>query len=46
MNAAPDRTEDSAPREETAQVVWHWFAIGLLVICWIAEAAMCADRGF
>ena len=25
---------------------WQWFAIGVLVFCWIAEASMCAARGF
>ncbi len=25
---------------------WAWFALGVLVFCWIAEASMCAMRGF
>jgi len=24
----------------------HWFAIGVLLFGWIAEATMCAARGF
>jgi hypothetical protein len=24
----------------------HWLAIGVLLFCWIAEATMCAARGF
>jgi hypothetical protein len=24
----------------------HWLAIGVLLSCWIAEATMCAARGF
>jgi hypothetical protein len=37
---------DSEPPEEPVQKLWHWFAVGLLAFCWIAEASMCADRGF
>ena len=43
MTEQPANIED-AP-EEPARAVWHWAAVALLVICWIAEAAMCADRG-
>jgi hypothetical protein len=32
--------------EDPVQTLWHWFAVGLLLFCWIAEASMCADRGF
>ena len=32
--------------EETAQKFWLWFALGVLLFCWIAEATMCAERGF
>lgn len=28
------------------QKFWHWFALGALLFCWIAEATMCAERGF
>jgi hypothetical protein len=34
------------PAEVAAQSPWQWVAVGLLLLCWIAEAAMCADRGF
>jgi hypothetical protein len=39
---------EPAPESEdhSLQVFWQWFAIGVLVFCWIAEASMCADRGF
>ena len=30
-------------RRETGS---QWFAIGVLVFCWLAEASMCAERGF
>ena len=29
-----------------AQKFWLWFALAALVFCWIAEATMCAARGF
>jgi hypothetical protein len=32
--------------EETHSTFWHWFALGVLLFCWIAEASMCAERGF
>jgi hypothetical protein len=28
------------------QRFWQWFALGVLAFCWIAEASMCALRGF
>jgi hypothetical protein len=28
------------------QAFWQWFAVALLVFCWVAEASMCALRGF
>jgi hypothetical protein len=34
------------PEDEPASTFWHWFAVGVLLFCWIAEASMCADRGF
>jgi hypothetical protein len=45
MSRAPDHTEP-ASREDTATSPWQWIAVGLLLLCWIAEASMCADRGF
>jgi hypothetical protein len=42
----PRHPNDDAPLQASAQPLWQWVAVGLLVICWIAEAAMCADRGF
>jgi hypothetical protein len=46
-----DRRKTVTPAERQAadtaqQKFWHWFAIGVLLFCWIAEATMCADRGF
>jgi hypothetical protein len=37
---------DAESPEDPTQSAWHWFAVGLLVFCWVAEASMCADRGF
>ena len=25
---------------------WQWFALAVLLFAWVAEATMCADRGF
>jgi len=32
--------------ERTLEAVWHCCAVGVLVACWIAEATLCAMRGF
>jgi hypothetical protein len=32
--------------EEATQKFWLWFALGVLLFCWTAEATMCAARGF
>jgi hypothetical protein len=32
--------------ERTLQTFWQWFAVGVLLFCWIAEATLCAQRGF
>jgi hypothetical protein len=29
-----------------AQKLGPWLAIGVLVACWVAEASLCAARGF
>jgi len=31
---------------EQEQTFWSWFAVAVLVFCWIAEATLCAERGF
>ena len=43
---APREEPATEPQEDSVQTLWHWFAVGLLLFCWIAEASMCADRGF
>ena len=40
--AAPETKGESDP----FQTFWQWFAVGLLLFCWCAEASMCAQRGF
>jgi hypothetical protein len=42
FDTAPDRREN----EEGQSSFWVWFALGVLMFCWIAEATMCAERGF
>jgi hypothetical protein len=32
--------------DQSVQRFWHWFALGTLAFCWVAEASMCAARGF
>ena len=44
-----ERTRTARDHEEAdtaAQKFWLWFALATLVFCWIAEATMCAERGF
>ena len=38
--------EDGCADERRLQSFWHWFAVGVLLFCWIAEATLCAERGF
>jgi hypothetical protein len=40
--AAPE----PAAEDESTSAFWAWFALGVLIFCWIAEASMCAERGF
>ena len=37
---------DRGDAETAVQKFWQWFAIAALLFCWIAEATMCAERGF
>jgi hypothetical protein len=43
-----DASSDKSPRDDAGsmQGFWQWFAVGVLVFCWIAEATLCAQRGF
>ena len=41
-----DDTREHDAVEESHATFWHWFALGVLLFCWIAEATMCAERGF
>jgi hypothetical protein len=45
-SATRSDAEEPAPDDAPVQSFWHWFALGILVFCWIAEASMCAQRGF
>jgi hypothetical protein len=38
--------EADAAEDEVHSAFWPWFALGVLLFCWIAEASMCAERGF
>ena len=51
MSEQPHEPEPTNPRErdaprESSHALWGWVAVGVLVLCWIAEASMCAARGF
>jgi hypothetical protein len=37
---------DCHESEDGQSSFWVWFAVGVLIFCWIAEATMCAERGF
>jgi hypothetical protein len=37
---------ESAQESESEATFWHWFALAALLFAWIAEATMCAERGF
>jgi hypothetical protein len=40
------RARDRGDTDARAQKFWLWFAVAVLAFCWIAEATMCAERGF
>jgi hypothetical protein len=51
MHPPTEPGDTRTPRREPAtdtpeQKFRHWFAIGVLLFCWIAEATLCASRGF
>jgi hypothetical protein len=41
-----DTAPDCRENEDGQSIFWVWFALGVLMFCWIAEATMCAERGF
>lgn len=41
-----DTASDYPENEDGQSIFWVWFALGVLMFCWIAEATMCAERGF
>jgi hypothetical protein len=41
-----EENRDSAADENSASTFWQWFALAALLFAWIAEATMCAERGF
>jgi len=42
-NREPEENEEG---EDSHATFWQWFALAVLLLAWIAEATMCADRGF
>jgi hypothetical protein len=45
-DAAGEVMREPHENEAPTQVFWQWFGLGVLVLCWIAEATLCAQRGF
>ncbi len=43
---APVGAAQRYAEERRERRFWQWFALGVLLFCWIAEASMCAMRGF
>jgi hypothetical protein len=41
-----DEPRDTPEEDRPQPVFWHWFALAVLLFAWIAEATMCAERGF
>ena len=39
-------TDQKQVAEDGGGTFWQWLAIGVLIGCWLAEAAWCIDRGF
>jgi hypothetical protein len=37
---------DETAEDSATQRFWPWFGLAVLAFCWIAEASMCAARGF
>ena len=37
-------SEPPPDQDDFPQSFWPWFALGVLLFCWIAEATMCAVR--
>jgi len=40
------RAEKPETEDRPVQTFWHWFALGVLFFCWIAEASLGAQSGF
>jgi hypothetical protein len=40
------KPQDAADENDSEATFWHWFALAALLFAWIAEATMCAERGF
>ena len=46
MNAEQETREPRTEEGDSEGSFWQWFALGALLFAWIAEAMMCAERGF
>lgn len=41
----PTEAAASNTKEKPVAAFWQWFALGVLLLCWVAEASLCAARG-
>jgi hypothetical protein len=41
----PDNLPQQAEGEESRTGWWQWLAIAVLLVCWLAEASLCAGQG-
>jgi hypothetical protein len=43
------REEETVPadaEQETHTGIWQWLFIAIVLACWLAEATLCAARGY
>jgi hypothetical protein len=43
--ARPNGTEQDQASADSEGTFWQWLAIGVLIGCWLAEAAWCIETG-
>ena len=46
LDPVTDKSQDESTFSGAIQKLWPWIALAVLVFCWIAEASLCAARGF
>jgi hypothetical protein len=41
----PTEPPGHEPDEKPGSAIWQWLAIGVLILCWLAEGTLCAQAG-